>query len=227
MSREPGDFELLLSSARFANVCRKLWNVRFSANLVQCARMAGGGHRWVEVAPQQEHLLCPRGVAFMWVAPEHQTRLAPYSASWRSTRPLYASYYGGHLDDLAPGAARFDLSLAWHSWVGARESLRFLLEIPRRSAIMVLGLLRISRSRSGSSRRGPRCWGSRSRVMQRGSGAVRVRRSRCLDASWTSARVVPHLQRTRRECRNCRLALTRSGAESGQPWKPPQPTRQP
>jgi selenocysteine lyase/cysteine desulfurase len=77
-----------------------------------------------------KHLLCPRGVAFMRLAPEHLNRLQPYAASWRSTASPYASYYGGALDDLASGAAQFDLSLAWHAWVGARESLRFLLSIP-------------------------------------------------------------------------------------------------
>jgi selenocysteine lyase/cysteine desulfurase len=77
-----------------------------------------------------KHLLCPRGVAFMWVAAKHHDRLRPYAASWRSTASPYASYYGAELDDLAPSAARFDLSLAWHAWIGARESLRFLLSIP-------------------------------------------------------------------------------------------------
>jgi hypothetical protein len=66
----------------------------------------------------------------MWLAREHLDRLRPYAASWRSTSSPYSSYYGAELDDLAPGAARFDLSLAWHSWVGARESLRFLLTVP-------------------------------------------------------------------------------------------------
>ncbi len=76
-----------------------------------------------------KHLLCPRGVAFMRLAREHLHRLQPYAASWRSTASPYASYYGGSLDDLASGAAQFDLSLAWHAWVGARESLRFLSSV--------------------------------------------------------------------------------------------------
>jgi selenocysteine lyase/cysteine desulfurase len=76
-----------------------------------------------------KHLLCPRGVAFMRVAREHLHRLQPYAASWRSTASPYSTYYGGSLDELASGAAQFDLSLAWHAWVGARESLRFLLSV--------------------------------------------------------------------------------------------------
>lgn len=76
-----------------------------------------------------KHLLCPRGVAFMWVDPQHRERLQPFSASWRSTSAPYASYFGAEVDDLGAGAARFDISLAWHAWVGARESLRFLLRL--------------------------------------------------------------------------------------------------
>lgn len=77
-----------------------------------------------------KHLLCPRGVAFMRLARAHWDRPQPFAASWRSTAAPYAGYYGAGLEDLAPGAARFDISLAWHPWVGARESLRFLLRVP-------------------------------------------------------------------------------------------------
>ena len=37
-----------------------------------------------------------------------------------------STYFGGELSDLADGAARFDVSLAWHPWLGARESLSLL-----------------------------------------------------------------------------------------------------
>jgi selenocysteine lyase/cysteine desulfurase len=84
----------------------------------------------VVVMAAYKHLLCPRGVAFMRVAPEHWHRLQPDAAGWRSTSAPYASYFGAGIADLAAGAARFDISLAWHSWVGARESLRFLLRVP-------------------------------------------------------------------------------------------------
>jgi selenocysteine lyase/cysteine desulfurase len=84
----------------------------------------------VLVGAAYKHLLCPRGVAFMRVAPELCDRLAPFAAGWRATSAPYASYYGASLGDLAAGAARFDISLAWHPWVGARESLRFLLGVP-------------------------------------------------------------------------------------------------
>jgi selenocysteine lyase/cysteine desulfurase len=81
------------------------------------------------VAAAYKHLLCPRGVAFMRIAPECWRRLKPWNANWRSTRDPYAGYYGGSLDELAEDAARYDVSLAWHPWVGALESLRFLASI--------------------------------------------------------------------------------------------------
>jgi selenocysteine lyase/cysteine desulfurase len=81
------------------------------------------------VAAAYKHLLCPRGVAFMRTDPAVWPELVPYFASWRSARAPYASFYGGDLDDLPDDARRFDVSLAWHPWVGARESLRFLASV--------------------------------------------------------------------------------------------------
>src|SRR4029450_13871694 len=72
-----------------------------------------------------KHLLSPRGVAFMYVARERWNAVEPILANWRSARDPYNNYVGGGLD-LAPTAARFDVSLAWFSWVGASESLRLL-----------------------------------------------------------------------------------------------------
>jgi hypothetical protein len=46
-------------------------------------------------------------------------------ANWRSSTNPYTVYYGGPLDQ-APGAARFDISLAWHAWAGAAVSLELL-----------------------------------------------------------------------------------------------------
>jgi selenocysteine lyase/cysteine desulfurase len=82
----------------------------------------------VVVAAAYKHLLCPRGVAFVRMAPEAQQAYAPVSASWVSVEPR--RYYGSGVDDLASDARRFDVSLAWHAWVGAVESLRFLNSIP-------------------------------------------------------------------------------------------------
>ena len=82
----------------------------------------------VVVAAAYKHLLCPRGVAFARIAPEAQGIYAPVSASWVSVEPR--TYYGSSVRRLAHDARRFDVSLAWHAWVGAVESLRFLNAIP-------------------------------------------------------------------------------------------------
>jgi len=81
------------------------------------------------VAAAYKHLLCPRGVAFMRLAADGKLRPAPFLAGWRATADPYSTYFGGTLDDLAAGAARYDVSLAWHPWVGARESLRTLTAV--------------------------------------------------------------------------------------------------
>lgn len=76
-----------------------------------------------------KHLLCPRGVAFLRVARRHWHTLQPVCASWRSAGDRYSHFYGGTLDDLADDAAKFDVSLAWHAWYAARESLRVLAAV--------------------------------------------------------------------------------------------------
>jgi selenocysteine lyase/cysteine desulfurase len=81
------------------------------------------------VVAAYKHLLCPRGVAFMRLASASRFRPAPFLAGWRAAADPYSTYYGGTLDDLAAGAAKYDVSLAWHPWVGARESLRTLTAV--------------------------------------------------------------------------------------------------
>ncbi len=82
------------------------------------------------VCSAYKHLLCPRGVAFMYVARQHWEAIPPVLANWRSASNPYQNYYGGPLD-LAPTAARFDVSLAWFSWAAGRESLRLLVDWQR------------------------------------------------------------------------------------------------
>jgi selenocysteine lyase/cysteine desulfurase len=84
----------------------------------------------VVLAAAYKHLLCPRGVAFMHVAEDWHDRLLPLVASWRSAGAPYDHYYGPVLGDLASSAARFDVSLAWHAWLGAEQSLALLGEVP-------------------------------------------------------------------------------------------------
>jgi selenocysteine lyase/cysteine desulfurase len=74
-----------------------------------------------------KHLLCPRGTAFFVIHPRRMAETLPYNANWRSARPSYQSHYGTPMN-LAEDAARYDVSLAWHSWVGARQSLELLVE---------------------------------------------------------------------------------------------------
>ena len=81
------------------------------------------------LAAAYKHLLCPRGVAFMRMDPSHWKELAPVFSGWRSAREPYVGFYGGTLEDLHDDAARFDVSLAWHPWIGAQASLEFLASV--------------------------------------------------------------------------------------------------
>jgi selenocysteine lyase/cysteine desulfurase len=94
-----------------------------------------------------KHLLCPRGAAFMALRPDRIEALPPLLSNWRAADRPYERFFEGPLT-LGPGARRFDVSLAWLSWVGARESLRLLrdwqawglLDVVRRHADqLVLG----------------------------------------------------------------------------------------
>jgi selenocysteine lyase/cysteine desulfurase len=74
-----------------------------------------------------KHLLCPRGVAFLVVRDDHIGRLPPILSNWRSSDAPYARFFGGPLT-LADGAARFDVSFGWITWLGAAASLELLVD---------------------------------------------------------------------------------------------------
>ncbi len=78
--------------------------------------LACGAYKW---------LCCPRGVAFLYVREALWSQPSPIVASWRGGDDPYGRFYGLPLA-LASTAARFDVSLAWHPWVGARPSLETL-----------------------------------------------------------------------------------------------------
>ncbi len=78
--------------------------------------LACGAYKW---------LCCPRGVAFLYVREALWQTPSPVAASWRAGDSPYGRFYGMPLA-LASTAARFDVSLAWHAWVGARPSLETL-----------------------------------------------------------------------------------------------------
>jgi selenocysteine lyase/cysteine desulfurase len=82
------------------------------------------------VAAGYKHLLCPRGVGLLAISARMQERIVPLCASWRAQADPYSDYFGGGLDKLAPDGSRFDVSLAWFSWVGARASLSLLDGVP-------------------------------------------------------------------------------------------------
>jgi selenocysteine lyase/cysteine desulfurase len=83
------------------------------------AYTVGGGYKW---------LLAPRGTCFFTVNPELADDLIPHAANWYAGDDRWDSLYGGPLR-LAAGARKYDLSPAWHSWVGQAPSLDLLTEI--------------------------------------------------------------------------------------------------
>jgi len=86
------------------------------------------------VCAAYKHLLSPRGVGFLYVAPQALERVPPILANWRSASDPYGDHYTGDLD-VAPGAARFDVSLAWLPYVGASVSLGLLVDWQRQGAL--------------------------------------------------------------------------------------------
>jgi selenocysteine lyase/cysteine desulfurase len=78
-----------------------------------------GGYKW---------LLAPRGTSFMVVSQEAAARLVPHAAGWYAGADRWDSIYGTPLR-LAGDARRFDISPAWHSWVGQAESLDLLASL--------------------------------------------------------------------------------------------------
>jgi selenocysteine lyase/cysteine desulfurase len=73
-------------------------------------------------------LSCPRGVAFLWVAPHRLEQLTPLAPSRRSTTaPLVAAPIDS--SELAATAAKLDMSLSWLPWAAAPHCLEALLSI--------------------------------------------------------------------------------------------------
>jgi selenocysteine lyase/cysteine desulfurase len=73
-------------------------------------------------------LLCPRGVAFMTIRPEHLEEVVPHAAGWYAAADIWSSIYGPPLR-LATDARRLDVSPAWLAWLGAASSLAMLEEV--------------------------------------------------------------------------------------------------
>jgi selenocysteine lyase/cysteine desulfurase len=76
-----------------------------------------------------KHLLCPRGAGFFVVRQDRFDDLIPYLSNWYAGEPRYQAHYGsGKTLSLQSSARRFDVSLAWHTWVGAAQSLALLVQ---------------------------------------------------------------------------------------------------
>lgn len=73
-------------------------------------------------------LMSPRGTAFGVLSGAMVERLRPLNAGWFSGEDVHSSYYGLP-PRLAGSARRFDISPAWHCWVGTAGALRVIEEI--------------------------------------------------------------------------------------------------
>ncbi len=89
----------------------------------------------IGVAAAYKWLCSPRGTAFQWFAddladrhPDFADRLLPLAAGWFAGPTIHSAYYGMPLR-LADTARRFDISPAWHCWVGAAPALRILADV--------------------------------------------------------------------------------------------------
>ncbi len=86
--------------------------------------LSAGAYKW---------LCAPRGTAFATLHPglverhpEFAARLRPLAAGWYAAQP--GAYYGMPLR-LRDDAGAFDISPAWHSWVGTAPALDVLLSV--------------------------------------------------------------------------------------------------
>ncbi len=91
--------------------------------------VAAGRFAWT-VASGYKWLLGPRGTAYLTVAPGLEDELVPHGANWYAGENRWSSIYGTPLR-LARDVRRFDLSPAWHSWVGAAPALELLVDVGR------------------------------------------------------------------------------------------------
>jgi selenocysteine lyase/cysteine desulfurase len=78
-----------------------------------------GAYKW---------LMSPRGTGFISLAPALRERLRPLMAGWFAGDEVHESYYGLPLR-LARDARAFDLSPAWHPWVGTAPAIDVVEEL--------------------------------------------------------------------------------------------------
>ncbi|GIW11984.1 MAG: aminotransferase class V [Dehalococcoidia bacterium] len=104
----------------FVDATQAVGALAFDVQRLQPDALVAHGYKW---------LLCPRGAAWLYVAPHWLPRVRPLAPSWRSAADPYAHLSGGPYV-LPADARKLDLSPAWFSWVGARAALALLLDLP-------------------------------------------------------------------------------------------------
>jgi selenocysteine lyase/cysteine desulfurase len=88
----------------------------FSLDLECADYLAVAAYKW---------LLCPRGLGFLYVAPDRLEEIEPWLAGWKGIDEVYETYYG-EPQGLAGSARRLDSSLAWFLAAAARPSLELI-----------------------------------------------------------------------------------------------------
>jgi selenocysteine lyase/cysteine desulfurase len=120
----------------FVDLAQSVGALRFDAPASGVDFGAVVGYKW---------MVGPRGATWLWIHPDRRQELRPLAPNWHSVRNPYEDYYGGPMD-LAPDARRFDTSLAWLPWVGARAAVDLLLQLdPAEVEERALGLARAFR----------------------------------------------------------------------------------
>jgi selenocysteine lyase/cysteine desulfurase len=76
----------------------------------------------VTVCGTYKWLCSPRGTALLTVRPDLADRVRPLFAGWYAGEPIWESVYGPAMH-LAADARRFDVSPAWHAWLGTAPAL--------------------------------------------------------------------------------------------------------
>jgi selenocysteine lyase/cysteine desulfurase len=94
------------------------------ADLTQAAGWlpVDGGADDITVCGTYKWLCSPRGTALLTVRPEVAERIRPLFAGWYAGDSIWDSVYGPEMT-LATDARRFDVSPAWHAWLGTAPAL--------------------------------------------------------------------------------------------------------
>lgn len=87
-----------------------------------------GSRADVVVVAAYKWLMSPRGTSLAYLSPAVAERTRPTAAGWYAGADVHTSYYGLPLR-LAGDARRFDISPAWHAWVGTAPALELVERI--------------------------------------------------------------------------------------------------